>query len=66
MGNTLGFMNVVLGWKMDVLLAIIAIVIIGFAVDYVLHLGHMLAEARAIGLTSRVGKVKYVMEMMGI
>lgn len=65
--NTLGFFNYALGWKLDFLVAVVGVIVIGFSVDYVLHLGHMLGEARVErGIHSRVAKVKFSLDNMGV
>eukprot|EP00466_Bigelowiella_natans_P019211 jgi/Bigna1/85675/estExt_fgenesh1_pg.C_50195 len=43
--GVLGFIQEYLGWSLGVAEAIAGIIVIGFSVDYVIHLGHMYVEA---------------------
>ena len=47
-----------IGWSLGAIEAIAAVIVIGFSVDYCLHLGHVLLEAGDnLGIKSREGRV---------
>jgi len=65
-GNVLGFFNYAMGWPLGFLEAVVAVVVVGFSIDYVLHLAHMLEEAATLAkLMLRRERVQYALENMG-
>eukprot|EP00603_Paraphysomonas_imperforata_P009674 CAMPEP_0114464258 /NCGR_PEP_ID=MMETSP0104-20121206/7824_1 /TAXON_ID=37642 ORGANISM="Paraphysomonas imperforata, Strain PA2" /NCGR_SAMPLE_ID=MMETSP0104 /ASSEMBLY_ACC=CAM_ASM_000202 /LENGTH=1058 /DNA_ID=CAMNT_0001637307 /DNA_START=211 /DNA_END=3387 /DNA_ORIENTATION=- len=58
--GVLGFVNYSLGWDLGVAESIAGIIIIGFSVDYTVHLGHMYTDAeKQLGLRDRVSKFEH-------
>jgi len=54
LGVVLGVIGSVLaGWQLDVTMVVAGIVAVGFSVDYLLHLGHVLVEAQESGFLIR-------------
>ena len=45
----LGFFKFAMGWDLGIAEAIAGVIVIGFAIDYCLHMGHMWEEAAAGG-----------------
>lgn len=64
-GCVLGFCNYGMGWDLGAAESISAVIVIGFSVDYVVHLGHIYIDARHVGKKSRIDRFKYASEMMG-
>ncbi len=60
--GVLGFTNYALGWDLGIAESIAGIIIIGFSVDYTVHLGHMFNEAEAHGQHTRTEKFEYTSE----
>ena len=55
-----------LGWELGISESIAGIVVIGFSVDYVVHMGHMYVEAGEMtGEITREGRFRYASEKMG-
>merc|ERR1711871_1785958 len=54
-----------MGWSLGTAESIAGIIIIGFSVDYVVHLGHMYMDAGAEGLTTREERFRFAAEKMG-
>jgi len=64
-GNVLGYCWMA-GWSLGITESIAAIIVIGLAVDYVIHLGHMYLEAGVReNISERDLRWKYSMRMMG-
>ena len=61
-GTILGFCQSVMGWYLGIAEAIASVIVIGFSVDYVVHLGHMFQHSTA---TTRSGKVADAARAMG-
>jgi len=55
----------VLGWNLGIKEAIAGVVVIGFSVDYTIHLGHMYDHARYEGISARADKFAYAIRKMG-
>jgi hypothetical protein len=62
--GVLGFVNYSLGWDLGVAESIAGIIIIGFSVDYTVHLGHMYTHANELGLQDRISKFEYASRKM--
>ncbi len=60
----LGMCKYYLGWQLGTGEAIAGIIVIGFSVDYVIHLGHMYVDAGHKGTHDRVGRFTYAAEKM--
>lgn len=68
MVNTLGVFSYGFGWNLGIAEVISAVIIIGFSIDYCLHLSHVYLEASEIGgvgFERRVFRVRYALEQMG-
>jgi len=61
----LGFCESIMHWPLGIGETIAGIIVIGFSVDYVVHLGHMVEEADVRGFTTREAKFRYATETMG-
>lgn len=61
-GCVLGFCQSAMGWDLGIAESIAAVIVIGFSVDYVVHLGHMYEESSAI---TRAGRTQESAEKMG-
>ena len=61
-GTLLGFVKVVLGWELGTGECIAATIVLGLAVDYTVHLGHVISKSVQ---ESRGGKVSEAASMMG-
>mmetsp|Transcript_9031 Transcript_9031/g.10312 ORF Transcript_9031/g.10312 Transcript_9031/m.10312 type:complete len:358 (-) Transcript_9031:335-1408(-) len=62
----LGFVFTVLEWELGITESIVAIMIVGLAVDYCVHLGHMYTLAgETEGYTSRIDRFHYSILTMG-
>lgn len=58
--GVLGFANYGLHWDLGVAESIAGIIIIGFSVDYTVHLGHMYTDGEEqLGVTDRVSKFEH-------
>ena len=55
----------VIGWNLGIKESVAGVVVIGFSVDYTIHLGHMFDVARSQGLTTRREKFDYSIRKMG-
>jgi hypothetical protein len=53
------------GWSLGIAEAIAGVIVIGFAVDYTLHLGHMYMEASHHGLETREERFRFAVHTMG-
>jgi hypothetical protein len=64
--SVLGFCKVGMGWDLGVAESVAGIIVIGFSVDYIVHMAHMYVEAaEVVGAQTRVGRFKYAAEKMG-
>ena len=54
-----------IGWNLGIKESVAGVVVIGFSVDYTIHLGHMFDVARSQGLTTRREKFDYSIRKMG-
>lgn len=61
----LGFCESIMGWPLGVGETIAGIIVIGFSVDYVVHLGHMVEEANEKGFKTRRERFVFAAETMG-
>ena len=59
----LGWAQYVMGWALGVGECIAGVIVVGFAVDYVVHLGHMFLEAE---VHSREERFRHAVLAMGI
>ena len=65
--SVLGFCQAVMGWDLGVAESIAGIIVIGFSVDYVVHMAHMYTEAEEnTGAKSRDERFAYAAEKMGL
>jgi hypothetical protein len=63
--GVLGFVNYSMGWELGVAESIAGIIIIGFSVDYTVHLGHMFNHADEVeGVRSRKKKFEFASRLM--
>ena len=64
--SVLGFTKSVMGWDLGIAESIAGIIVIGFSVDYVVHLAHMYMDGFHVGGHSdRDSRVHYALEKMG-
>lgn len=63
--NVLGFCRSAMDWDLGIGEAIAGVIIIGYSVDYVVHLGHMYCEANHQGLRTREERALYAVEHIG-
>jgi len=61
---TLGMTQAYLGWSLGTGEAIAGVMVIGLAVDYTIHLGHMYDHATKVGVHNRLDKVMYAADKM--
>ena len=54
-----------MGWDLGIAETVSAVIVIGFSIDYTLHIGHMYEEAREKGYNSREERITYSLERMG-
>jgi len=64
-GNVLGFFKFVLNWALGIAESIAGVIVIGFSIDYCLHMSVMILEADAAGLKRRDLKTQYALETIG-
>jgi len=64
-GTVLGFFKTGMGWYLGIAESIAGIIVIGFSVDYIVHLAHMYCEGDHVGLTSRDDRATFAAEKMG-
>jgi hypothetical protein len=53
------------GWGLGISESIAAVIVVGFSVDYTIHLGHMYDHANAHGYQKRVERTRYTILKMG-
>jgi predicted RND superfamily exporter protein len=64
--SVLGFAKSFKGWDLGIAESIAGIIVIGFSVDYVVHMGHMYIDAYHMeGHTSREARFNYSIRKMG-
>ena len=64
--GVLGFVSYALGWDLGTAESIAGIIIIGFSVDYTVHLGHMYTDAeKQLGVTDRKSKFEHAIREIG-
>jgi hypothetical protein len=64
--TVLGFCQSAMGWDLGVAESIAGIIVIGFSIDYVVHLGHMIEEAGSLcGFQTREERFSYAAIKMG-
>jgi hypothetical protein len=61
----LGYSQAILGWTLGIAESVAGVIVIGFSVDYTIHLGHMYNHAAALGIDSREARFTYAIEKMG-
>merc|ERR1712167_373812 len=61
----LGFAQAILGWTLGIAESVAGVIVIGFSVDYTIHLGHMYNHAAALGIDTREARFTYAIEKMG-
>ena len=62
----LGACKAIFGWDLGISESIAGIIVIGFSVDYVVHLGHMFMEAgHERGIPKREDRFAYAIDKMG-
>ena len=54
-----------MGWQLGIAETVSAVIVIGFSIDYTVHIGHMYQEADEVGLKLRNERVLYALERMG-
>ena len=54
-----------MGWDLGIAETVGAVIVIGFSIDYTLHIGHMYEEAKEKGWRSRIDRTQYSLERMG-
>merc|ERR1712037_874621 len=65
MGGVLGWCWAVEGWYLGVAESIAGVIVIGLAVDYVIHLGHMYLEVGHLGYEQRADRFAMALKNMG-
>jgi len=63
--SVLGFCKSIMGWDLGIGEAIAGVIVIGYAVDYVVHLAHIYCEARAYGHETRDARANFAVKNMG-
>jgi hypothetical protein len=61
----LGFCKSALGWSLGIGEAIAGVIVIGYSVDYVVHLAHMYCEAGHHGYSTRESRCTFAISNMG-
>ena len=66
--SVMGFCKWAMGWGLGIAESIAAVIVIGFSVDYVVHLAHMYMDAshQTPPINSREGRVAYALKTMGV
>lgn len=62
----LGFCKSAMGWSLGIGESVAGVIVIGLAVDYVVHLAHMYVEAGKYGHTTRTARAAFAIENMGV
>jgi len=63
--NVLGFCSYFMGWTLGIAETVAAVIVIGFSIDYTLHIGHMYQESNHFGHKTREQRTRYALEKMG-
>lgn len=63
--NVLGFCKFIMGWDLGIAETVSAVIVIGFSIDYTLHIGHMYEEASEKGFEKKEDRIGYSLERMG-
>lgn len=64
--SVLGFTKAVMNWDLGIAESIAGIIVIGFSVDYVVHLAHMYMDGFHVGgYSDRESRILYSLEKMG-
>merc|ERR1719231_1827545 len=61
----LGIAKLVLDWPLGIVESVAAVIVVGFSVDYTIHLGHMYNHGAHEGLNTREERFKYAIKKMG-
>jgi len=61
----LGFCKGAMDWDLGIGEAIAGVIVLGYSVDYVVHLAHIYCEAGSHGLDTRDERAKYAIQNMG-
>jgi predicted RND superfamily exporter protein len=66
--SVMGFCKWAMGWGLGIAESIASVIVIGFSVDYVVHLAHMYVTAahRTPPITSRADRVTFALKSMGV
>ena len=52
-------------FSLGIVEVIVGIMTVGLSIDYTIHVGHMLCEARLVGIYDRARRTQYALEKMG-
>ena len=63
--NVLGFCQYFMNWNLGIAETVSAVIVIGFSIDYTVHIGHMYQEANEFNLKYRNLRTLYALERMG-
>ena len=64
--SVLGTAEAVFGWSLGIIESLAGVMVIGFSVDYTIHLGHMFVAAdKEHGIRDALGKFTFSIEKMG-
>merc|ERR1719198_1196825 len=61
----LGIAKLVLDWPLGIVESVAAVIVVGFSVDYTIHLGHIYNHGAHEGLNTREERFKYAIKKMG-
>ena len=54
-----------MNWHLGIAETVAAVIVIGFSIDYTVHIGHMYQEADDFDIKDREGRTLYALERMG-
>ena len=63
--NVLGFCKFFMNWNLGIAETVSAVIVIGFSIDYTVHIGHMYQEANEYNFKTRNFRTLYALERMG-
>lgn len=63
--NVLGLMKYFYNYSLGIVEVMCGILTVGLSIDYTIHVGHMLGEARLVGIADRSRRAQYALEKMG-
>jgi len=63
--GVLGFCRSAMGWDLGIAEAVAGVIVIGYSVDYVVHLAHIYCEATHHGISTRVDRATFAIENIG-